>query len=160
MIATMSRRRRSRTSIVPMFTVLLAACAVGGDFVAPAIASSRARVYVASRGCRGHAYRPRTVTLACADGNLYATEIAYSSSRPVRYGSRQALASAAIHENQCKPDCAAGHFVSAEGGLIFKRIVRCADRRFYYSRVEYQSSNGKGEADIQPFERCRVVSHT
>ncbi len=155
----MLRRRGFRTSIVSMVALLLAILAGGVGFAASAIATSRPRIYVASKGCRGHSYRPRTVTLACADGNLYATEIAYSGARAVRYGSRQALASAVIHENQCKPDCAAGHFVSAEGGLIFKRIVRCADRRFYYSRVEYQSTYGKGEADIQPFERCRFVRH-
>lgn len=114
-------------------------------------------MYVASRGCRGHYLRPRSITLACGDGNLYVTGLAYSSSRSVRYGSTQALASGTIHQNQCKPNCAAGHFVSAPGGVVLKRIVRCADRRYYYSRAEYESANGTGEADIQPFERCRAV---
>lgn len=28
------------------------------------------RVYVANYACTGHAYKPRTITLACGDGNL------------------------------------------------------------------------------------------
>ena len=46
---------------------------------------SSAKVFIAANACTGHAFKPRKVTFACADGNAYATNLRYSSygaSRP------------------------------------------------------------------------------
>jgi hypothetical protein len=117
-------------------------------------ASRGERVYVASSGCSGHAYKPSRITLACADGNLYATGISYRG-----YGQNVARASATIHLNDCTPNCAAGHFHSYRGTLSLRDIVRCSDGRLYYSRARYgfAGPHGAGLADIEPFERCAAT---
>jgi hypothetical protein len=112
------------------------------------------RVYIANHGCTGHAYKPWGVTLACGDGNLYATGIAYKE-----YGQKVAVATASIHLNDCIPYCAAGHFHSYRGTLSFRAIVRCDDGRLYYSRARYKFTGpyGSGDSHIAPFEHCSGV---
>jgi hypothetical protein len=87
------------------------------------------RVYIANQACAGHTYKPSRVTLACGDGNLYATGIAYSA-----YGQRVAVATATMHLNDCVPNCAIGRFHSYKGSLRFRDLVRCKDGLLYYSR--------------------------
>lgn len=116
-----------------------------------------AAIYVAGEGCRGHSIRPRAITLACADDNLYATGVRFLTAGRDLYGSARADASATIHENDCEPDCAAGRFRSGHGALVLTRIVRCADGRLYYSRADWVFGKDRGEADIQPFQRCRLA---
>jgi len=76
------------------------------------------------------------------------------------YGTEEAAASATIHENACKPNCATGSFLVDKGALILKRIVRCDDGRLYYSRAVYAFPDGQGDARIEPRERCAVVRST
>ena len=125
--------------------------------VTGATASRYQRVYVANKDCRGHTFRPEKITLACGDGNLYATEVHFFKGTSEVYGSPKADASATIHQNDCKPDCASGKFFSDKGALILKRIVRCRDGRLYYSRAEYAFPEGQNVVDIEPSERCSVV---
>jgi hypothetical protein len=49
--------------------------------------------------------RPRSIMLACGDGNFYLTRIAWT-----RWGIRQALGNGVGHQNDCVPDCAGGRF--------------------------------------------------
>lgn len=135
---------------------------VASGLLAPASTSiSRwSPVYVASEGCRGHQIRPRSITLACADGNLYATGIRYQS-----YGGRIARALATLHVNDCHPDCADGRFRTYGGTLRLERIVRCGDGRLYYSHAVYPLAEGGrrrpvgyATAYIQPFDGCSARS--
>jgi len=138
-----------------------AACAASAGAGAPAHGTSKRqpRVYVANRDCRGHAFRPARITLACGDGNLYVSEVHYFNGPSEGYGSEHAGASVTIHENDCKPDCAAGKLIIEKGALTLKRIVRCADGLLYYSRALYAFPGGENEVDIQPFEHCSPVYH-
>ncbi len=122
-----------------------AALAVGAGAGAPAHAAFKRqpRVYVANKDCRGHAFRPARITLACGDGNLYVSEVHYFNGPPEGYGSEHAGASVTIHENDCKPDCAAGKFIVEKGALtlethrslcrraavLLARVVRVPRRR-------------------------------
>lgn len=132
---------------VALLTLALLGCPSGA-------AGSRQRVFIAASGCTGHTYRPTRVTLACGDGNLYATAIVYRG-----YGGRTAPASATIHINNCLPDCAAGSFKVYRGTLSFSAIVRCADGRLYYSRARYgfAAPHGSGTADVEPIQRCAAA---
>ena len=138
-------------SILGVATLTLALA----GFPAWAGASHSERIYIANSGCRGHAYKPSGVTLACGDGNLYATGIAYRE-----YGHKVTTATATIHLNACTPNCAAGQFHSYPGTLSFRDIVRCEDGRLYYSRASYKFTgpDGSGTAVIAPFEHCSRVS--
>jgi hypothetical protein len=152
---------RTRESCMRVLTGVLVLLAIAVPASARplmgASVSRHQRIYVANKSCRGHAFRPEKITLACGDGNLYATEVHFFTGTSEVYGSPTADASATIHENTCKPDCASGRFFSDKGALILKRIVRCKDGRLYYSRAEYAFPEGQNEVDIEPFERCSVV---
>jgi hypothetical protein len=138
-----------------------AACAAsaGAGVAAHSAPKRHPRIYVANKDCRGHTFRPASITLACGDGNLYVSEVDYFNDRSEGYGSAQVGASVTIHENDCKPDCAAGKFIVEKGALTLKRIVGCADGLLYYSRALYAFPGGENEVDIQPFERCSPVHH-
>ena len=49
--------------------------------------------------------RPRSIVVACADGNFYLTGIRWST-----WGSARAAGAGTGHQNDCTPNCAAGHF--------------------------------------------------
>ncbi len=153
------RTRVSLALLAVLGIAAVAACAAlaGAGAAAHGAPKRPPRIYVANKDCRGHAFRPATITLACGDGNLYVSEVDYFNSRSEGYGSAQAGASVTIHENDCKPDCAAGKFIVDKGALTLKRIVRCADGLLYYSRALYAFPGGENEVDIQPFERCSPV---
>ena len=145
--------------LIGVLMVLVAAAPASARPAMGATAPRYRRVYVANRDCRGHTFRPANITLACGDENLYATEVHFFNGTPEVYGSPKADASATIHENDCKPDCASGKFIVDKGAQILKRIVRCRDSRLYYSRAEYAFPEGQNVVDIEPSERCSVV-HT
>jgi hypothetical protein len=146
-------------SITVLVMLALVVPASAGPVVT-ATSSSHHRVYVANKYCRGHRLRPENITLACGDGNLYVTEVHFFRFGSQLYGTKEAAASATIHENDCKPDCASGKFIVDKGALILKRIVRCKDGLLYYSRAAYAFPEGQGEARIGPREPCSVVRPT
>jgi hypothetical protein len=143
--------------LIGVLAALAVAVPASARSVIPTTASRYQRVYVANKGCRGHTFRPANITLACGDDNLYATEVHFFTGTSEVYGSPRADASATIHQNDCKPDCASGKFFSDKGALILKRIVRCRDGLLYYSRAEYAFPEGQNVVDIEPSERCSVV---
>jgi len=155
------RTRVSLASLAVLGIAAAAACAAsaGAGVAAHGAPQRHPRIYVANKDCRGHTFRPASITLACGDGNLYVSEVDYFNSHSEGYGSARAGASVTIHENDCKPDCAAGKFIVEKGGLTLKRIVRCADGLLYYSRASYAFPGGENEVDIQPYERCSPVHH-
>lgn len=130
--------------------VLVIALCVG----AGASGASAKHIYIAAQ-CRGGSIEPRSVTLACADANLYVTGLRYKS-----YGHKTATASGIFHQNGCTPNCAAGKFHTYDGTIKFSDIARCAGR-LYYSRAEYsfKAPNGKGTAQVTPLgSRCKRIT--
>ena len=108
------------------------------------------RVYVAS-ACQGHAYRPKTIILACGDGGLFATNIRYRF-----YGGATATATVELHTHNCIPNCAQSQFHAFPGTITLADVVRC-EGTLYYSRARYRFTNGapygedsSGVADIEP----------
>ncbi len=134
--------------------VLLAVSGVTCAALASAAASvakapSASKVYIAAKGCTGSSYKPTSVVFACADGNLYATKLKYSS-----YGSREASATGTIHLNTCTPNCAAGKFQTKPGSVRFSKVVRCKDGRSYFGSAKYKYGKTSGTADIEPL-KCK-----
>lgn len=108
---------------------------------------SATKVYVAAKGCAGHTYEPTKLVLACADANLYATNLKFSS-----YGGSTAAAKGTIHVNECTPNCAAGKFRAYPGTIELTDLLRCSDGRTYYGKAKYdfKAKYGKGTEDIAP----------
>jgi len=66
------------------------------------------------------AVRPRSIVLACGDGNLYVTGIAWT-----RWAMQHALGVGVGHQNDCLPDCARGHFHNYPVALQLNRALEC-----------------------------------
>jgi hypothetical protein len=64
--------------------------------------------------------RPRSIVLACGDGNLYVTRIEWS-----RWTMREARGVGVGHQNDCVPDCARGHFHRYRVALRLYRVRDC-----------------------------------
>ncbi|MHB1467759.1 MAG: hypothetical protein ACYCU0_13175 [Solirubrobacteraceae bacterium] len=143
MIAT----KRLVSSLVAATALLSVAGSLA--LLAPAAGAkgSAARVYVAAKGCIGRAYKPTKLVLACADANLYVTGLKFSS-----YGASTAKATGTIHENQCKPNCAAGKFATHPATIVLTDVVKCSDGNAYYAKAKYsfKAKHGKGTEDIAP----------
>lgn len=116
-------------------------------------------VYVANRGCVGHTVRPGRIVIACADGQVYATGIHYSS-----YGRRKARGQGTVWRNDCNPDCANGTVTSHPARIVLSRILRCGSR-YFYGEISWKytdtapPSGSSGRANIKPFSpRCTRVT--
>ena len=83
--------------------------------------------------CQGKlAVRPTQVVFACGDGNVYATGVVWS-----HWGSLFATATATMHENDCEPNCAAGHFHTYAAVLAVTGSQRCKGGPTAYARAGY-----------------------
>jgi hypothetical protein len=94
--------------------------------IVPAAGAFRGQQVYAIGNCSKAEVRPSKLVLACADGNVYATGVRYSS-----YGGAVAIAKATAYRNKCEPDCAHGRFVSSRATIRLFSIKRCGGRFFY-----------------------------
>jgi len=74
--------------------------------------------------------RPHSIVVACGDGNLYLTGITWRT-----WAAASAAGSATLHQNDCTPYCAAGHFHTypatvslshpkpCKGAVVFEHIT-------------------------------------
>jgi hypothetical protein len=139
-------------SLVASLVALGIAATSGAGASSVARGASAGKVFIADKGCTGHAVEPSEVVIACADANLYVTGLQYSS-----YGGGTAKAAGTFHLNDCTPNCAAGTFHTHPGTITFSKVVLCSDGRRYYSRAKYRfkAKYGKGKADIEPTIRLK-----
>lgn len=68
--------------------------------------------------------RPRSIVIACADGNFYATGLEWT-----RWDARGADGAGTGHENDCKPYCADGHFHTYRLAIHLGGVATCGSRR-------------------------------
>ena len=140
----MPHRRTFAAALLATGLVALALGAVAGAFRGH-------RVFVAWNVCTGHATRPHRIILACGDAAFEATRVSWRS-----YGGRTAATRTVRLRTRS---------VFSQGRLTLSRVVRCSDRRWYYSRAHYVYTRNKprgvprsGVANIQPFLRCARVA--
>ena len=68
--------------------------------------------------------RPRSIVIACADANFYATGLKWT-----RWDIRGAEATGVGHENDCTPYCAAGRFHTYRLAIRLDAVARCGSRK-------------------------------
>ncbi len=76
--------------------------------------------------------RPSEVVFACADANFYATGLHWT-----RWRSGEASATGVGHQNDCTPNCAAGHFHTYPLTVRLSRPVTCVKGRREFSRIAW-----------------------
>jgi hypothetical protein len=82
--------------------------------------------------------RPHEVVFACADENFYATGLRWS-----RWSADGAAATGTGHQNDCTPNCAAGHFHDYPLAVRLSRPVTCVRGRREFSRLAWRFTAGR-----------------
>lgn len=80
--------------------------------------------------------RPAEVVFACADANFYADHLHWSS-----WGPKTAAAIGQGHQNDCKPNCAAGHFHTFPIRVSLSHVVTCVKGRREFARISWTIKN-------------------
>jgi hypothetical protein len=93
-----------------------------------ALAASGANRVVGN--CRSSQVKPKSIILACADVNTYVNKIVWKS-----FGGASATARGALVENDCTPNCAAGHFHSYPVTFTLTHAEACFDRHDDYRLI-------------------------
>jgi len=85
--------------------------------------------------CSDPSYRPRTIVVACGDGNFYVNRIHWR-----RWTDGGAYGVGIGHANDCQPYCAAGHFRAYPGLVVRLGGTRyCPDHDDYeFTRLGYR----------------------
>jgi hypothetical protein len=106
-----------------------------GSGIALAASGSR-QVWVPA--CTKAAYKPTRLLLACGDGTNYLTGMAWS-----RWTARSATGSGTDEINDCKPDCASGHFHGYPTTVTLSKPKRCkrVKRHRVFGRIVLQYPN-------------------
>ena len=107
-------------------------------------------------GCSSSAptLRPRSILVACGDGNFFTTGLTWS-----RWGITDAVAAGTGHQNDCTPDCARGRFRLYPVDVRLWRPETCVDGRREFTRFSYRFVGNKpagvvrGDTLKSPFYR-------
>jgi hypothetical protein len=101
-----------------------------GEAQASATASHATKLALVDWNClsRGQA-KPVRIVLACGDGNAVAEHLTW-----LKWSSSTATANGDLHQNDCVPDCAAGHFHTYPARFTLSETVSAAGRN-YFTRV-------------------------
>lgn len=106
--------------------------------LALSVISSRGPVVAASSGmtlpdCAGTPIvKPKNVVLTCADAGVSVGQLSWTG-----WGNAFAAATGIASVNDCKPDCADGHFHKYRIVLIANGQERCPSGQTAYARVTY-----------------------
>ncbi len=86
--------------------------------------------------------QPKSVTLACADGNYGLVALRWHG-----WGKATATATGKVSANDCKPYCAAGHFHSYPVSVTVTKLGKCGSARTYARlTITYAGARPKGIA--------------
>ena len=108
--------------------ILITVVLLAGAIAIPALASGEARRVVGN--CTTSQVRPATIVIYCADANAALTHLRWNS-----FGGASASASGSYHENDCKPNCAAGHFHDYAVRVVLSKARACPDKHDDYRRA-------------------------
>lgn len=109
--------------------------------------------YFASR-CANGRYRPRTIMVACGDGNFYFTNLRWHG-----WNTRVARGRGLANENDCNPFCAAGHFHAYPISVRLSRPRLCDDGRWDYTRIAWRYPAARGRGDRSGHESWMWTCH-
>lgn len=93
---------------------------------------------------RGGTARPALIILACADGNIYAQHLVWTS-----WGPSEASGSGEIDENDCQPDCASGRFHGYPVRVQLGQVVpTSAGPRFSELKATFTADHPPGPSTV------------
>ncbi len=87
--------------------------------------------------CEYPEYKPKAITLTCADGGLYVDRIRWTS-----WSQKGATGSGNFYENLCEPSCAEGKQVSEEVKIKLSDLTP-RKGKFYLRTLDIETVTGK-----------------
>ena len=87
--------------------------------------------------CEFPEYKPKAITLTCADGGLYVDQISWNT-----WTKEGATGSGIFHENLCEPSCAEGELVSEAVKLSLSELTP-RKGKFYLRTLDIETQSGK-----------------
>lgn len=86
--------------------------------------------------------RPASIVVACADANFYVDHLHWTS-----WSAKTAVAKGQGHQNDCKPNCAAGHFHAFPMNVRLSHVVTCVKGRREFARITW-TIKGKSDSEM------------
>ena len=107
----------------------------------PAVASAQDGLRVFYPGdCQTNEYKPKNITVACADAGIRVTGITWE-----RYGTKRAAGHGVGRVNDCEPNCAAGTTRRYHAHVTLSRVRQCGDvPQFTRIRVTFPMGSPAG----------------
>jgi hypothetical protein len=106
---------------------------------------------VAWTGCEHRPrVRPKAIVIACADANFAIDHIRWSSWTRTR-----AVGTGTAHENNCKPNCAAGRFHSFPITVRLSKVAHCVAGRAEFARIAWSGRRNGSETLTCAFLRLK-----
>jgi hypothetical protein len=131
-------QRARRFGIIGTMTLRALTLSILVSAFAPSAAPARAWTPVFQGCLTGAQVRPKTIVVACGDGNFFITGLRWATWAPTA-----ASAIGTGRENDCKPYCAAGHFHTYPIVLRLSRPEPCSNGRTEYTRFRYRFTSAK-----------------
>jgi hypothetical protein len=132
------------------FTALLALATLAAVAL-PATASAKndnLRVFVSN--CEKQVYKPKTITVFCADGGVVINKIKYTD-----YTSKIARGQGTATVNLCEPDCAAGKTQTFDVRLRLSKVTQCGDSyQFRKLQMVYIGKKPQGKRTVRQTFAC------
>ena len=125
--------------------LMLAGVLVAAVLVPPAIAQSGGVHVFFPNDCQQNVYKPRSITVTCADSNFRVTKIRWSS-----YGATKAKGSGTARIDTCDPNCVSGTFHSYPATVALSKVKQCGDvPQFTRLAVTFTGTRPKGYSRVE-----------
>ena len=103
--------------------LVIGASLVVAALAPPALAQSGGGLHVFfPYDCTQNVYKPRSITVACADANFRLTKVKWSS-----YGATTASGTARARIDTCDPNCVSGTFQTYPARVSLSQVKQCGD---------------------------------
>ena len=134
--------KRPHNSRAAAAVAIAAAAALGTTLALNTIAPSSQPISIAVKdiytwNCELPEYKPKAITLTCADGGLYVDEIVWST-----WSKTGATGTGTFFENLCEPNCAEGKFVSAPVTVELSNLTASKGKN-YLRTLDISTEDGK-----------------
>jgi hypothetical protein len=134
----------------PLVAFLAAAAVAAVAVPASTAAAQNTNLRVFVSNCEKQVYKPKTITVFCADAGVVIKKIKYSS-----YGAKTAAGTGTAVVNLCEPDCAAGKTKNYKVKLKLSRVTQCGDSyQFRKLQMTYTGAKPKGNRTINQSFPC------
>jgi hypothetical protein len=134
-----SKMRSAVLSILASATMaMIAILPASGATAAATSASSAAQAVPRVLPCAGKPeLKPANYLMSCADANASWKEVTWTS-----WGAKAATGTGKLYQNDCSPDCAAGHFHSYAAKLVLSDVVHTKKYGLLYATATFSYSVG------------------